>query len=234
MEMGSNKHAPPAGIAHPRVTLSYAQSLDGCIAIRRDEPYPISSPESLKMTHQLRAAHDAILVGIGTVFADDPQLTVRLAAGLDPQPIILDSHLRFPSNARLLGNPRPPWIVTTLDQMDMSPASEDRRTVLKSKGAKVFAVPASPNGRVALPAMLSTLYDLGIRTLMVEGGAKVITAFLKERLVDEVVLTLAPVFIGGLRAVESLALVPSHLPRLNSVIVERSGPDWVLRGSMAR
>ncbi len=97
----------------PYVTLSYAQSLDGSITARRGEPLAISGPESLEMTHRLRAEHDAILVGIGTLLADDPRLSVRLVAGADPQPIIVDSRLRFPLNARILLDGRSPWIATT-------------------------------------------------------------------------------------------------------------------------
>ncbi|MCB0123506.1 MAG: GTP cyclohydrolase II, partial [Caldilineaceae bacterium] len=96
----------------PFVTLSYAQSLDGSIAAADGTPLRISGERAMTLTHMLRAAHDAILVGVGTVLADDPQLTVRLVAGSDPQPILLDTHLRTPVTARCLRNPRPPWLVT--------------------------------------------------------------------------------------------------------------------------
>ncbi|HEX9595492.1 MAG TPA: RibD family protein, partial [Anaerolineales bacterium] len=83
----------------PTVTLSYAQSLDGSIALHRGEPLTLSGPESMAMTHRLRAAHDAILVGIGTVISDDPQLNVRLVEGRNPQVVVLDSRLRLPLTA---------------------------------------------------------------------------------------------------------------------------------------
>jgi len=79
------------GEGRPLVTLSYAQSLDGCIAARPGQPLAVSGPLSLTLTHQLRAAHDAILVGIGTVLADNPRLTVRLVEGQHPQPVVVDS-----------------------------------------------------------------------------------------------------------------------------------------------
>ena len=98
----------PSRPGRPFVTLSYAQSLDGSIAARRGATTPISGPDALRLTHQLRAHHDAILVGIGTVLADDPQLTVRLVAGPNPQPVIVDSRLRLPLTARLLSDGAPP------------------------------------------------------------------------------------------------------------------------------
>ncbi|MEZ4684476.1 MAG: GTP cyclohydrolase II, partial [Caldilineaceae bacterium] len=97
----------------PFVTLSYAQSIDGSIAAADGRPLRISGDRAMQMTHMLRAAHDAILVGVGTVLADDPRLTVRLAPGNDPQPIILDSSLRTPLTARCLQNARAPWLITT-------------------------------------------------------------------------------------------------------------------------
>ena len=95
----------------PLVTLSYAQSLDGSIARERGKPLALSGPESMRLTHQLRAAHDAILVGIGTVLADDPQLTVRLVEGKSPIPVILDSRLAISPTARLFQNPKKPILV---------------------------------------------------------------------------------------------------------------------------
>ena len=85
----------------PFVTLSYAQSLDGSIADRPGRPLALSGPQAMALTHGLRAAHEAILVGIGTVLADNPRLNVRLVDGPDPQPMVVDSRLRFPPYANL-------------------------------------------------------------------------------------------------------------------------------------
>ena len=89
----------------PFVTLAYAQSLDGSITTARGERYGLSGPDALRLTHALRARHDAILIGIGTVLADDPELGVRLANGPSPQPVIVDSRLRTPSDAKVLRAP---------------------------------------------------------------------------------------------------------------------------------
>jgi 3,4-dihydroxy 2-butanone 4-phosphate synthase/GTP cyclohydrolase II len=187
----------------PSVTLTYAQSLDGSISAKRGRPLTLSGPDSARLTHQLRARHDAILVGIGTVLADDPRLDVRLVEGKNPQPVVLDSRLRTPASANLLkglaGPDRPPIIVT------IESAPVRRRAILEAAGAMVLCLPASEDGRVSLPDLLKHLKERGIESLMVEGGARVITSFLRERLVDFYVLTIAPVIVGGLRSVEELS-----------------------------
>jgi GTP cyclohydrolase II len=218
----------------PQITLTYAQSLDGSIAARRGEPLRISGQEALRMTHQLRARHDAILVGIGTVLADDPQLTVRLVEGENPQPVILDSRLRFPPGARLFGNNSRPWIVTGYNALVSQKASEDRRIMLESKGAKIFEVSLREDGRLHLPAVLEVLSGAGVSSLIVEGGASVITAFLRENLVDRLVITISPVLVGGLRAVETVLNDNGKFPRLDSVKIEPYGPDWVISGKLKR
>ena len=206
----------------PFVTLSYAQSLDGCIAIEPGRPFALSGPESLQLTHQLRAAHEAILVGIGTVLADDPQLNVRLVAGPDPQPVVVDSRLRFPLHARLLQKTPAPWIATT--QPDSL-----RREPLTAKGAEVLGVLASSDGRVNLKALLNQLAARGINTLMVEGGAGIITSFLAERLVDRLVLTIAPVFLGGYHATDAL---PHPFPYLRNTHYAQLGHDLIVTGDL--
>ena len=177
----------------PLVSLCYAQSLDGSITARRGEPTALSGQESSRLTHQLRAAHDAILVGVGTVLADNPRLTVRLAQGRQPQPVILDSHCRTSLDARLLReHPLPAWIATT------QAAPSERRLALESARGRLLVLPAGSQGRVDLPALLDCLAEMGVNSLMVEGGANVITSFLSQHLADQVVLTIAPVFLGGL------------------------------------
>ncbi len=210
----------------PLVTLTYAQSLDGSIAKDRGAPLVLSGSESLAMTHRLRAAHDAILVGIGTVLADDPQLTVRLADGLDPQPVVLDTHLRIPERCRLMEAEVRPWLATVEH-------NGNRARALEARGAQVLSLPADNGGRVDLPALLHELMSRGIRRLMVEGGASVITSFLRSGLVHYVVLTIVPRIVGGLRAVEGpLAADGLAAPRLLEPDWERFGSDLVLWGRL--
>lgn len=208
----------------PLVSLCFAQSLDGCLTHERGRPFALSGPESHQITHRLRAIHDAILIGSGTLLADDPHLTARLAGGPHPQPVVLDSRLRTPAAARLVqGHPRPVWIATT------STANAARRTELEAAGATVLALPEDDHGRVALDALLDCLGQRGVRRLMVEGGAAVITAFLTAGLVDLVSITIAPLFLGGLRAVE--APLPG-LPRLQEAVYEPAGADLIVWGRL--
>jgi GTP cyclohydrolase II len=208
----------------PLVTLSYAQSLDGSIADRPGRPLALSGSQSMAMTHGLRAAHEAILVGIGTVLADNPRLNVRLAAGKDPQPVVVDSRLRFPSYANLLKNGRAPWIATNRG------ADAERQHDLEAAGAKVLRMTGS-NGWVDLAELLQSLGSMGINSLMVEGGAQIITSFLASRLVDQVVLTIAPLLVGGLRVVDHLGHSSMRrFPRLRNLSYQQLGEDLVLRG----
>jgi len=208
----------------PFVTLSYAQSLDGSIADRPGRPLALSGPQAMALTHGLRAAHEAILVGIGTVLADNPRLNVRLASGPDPQPVIVDSRLRFPPYAALLKNRRAPLIATNAG------ADLERQQALESAGARVLVLPGS-NGWVDLAGLLEHLGSLGLNSLMVEGGAQIITSFLASRLVDQVVLTIAPLLVGGLRVVDHLGHSSRRrLPRLKNLSYQQLGDDLVLRG----
>lgn len=212
--------------ARPYVTLSYAQSLDGSIAARPGHPLALSCQESQVMTHALRASHDAILVGIGTVLADNPRLTVRLVPGDNPQPVVVDSRLRFPLYAHLLHRNGPrPWIATS----DI--ADQDRQITLEKSGARVFRLPTGEQKMIDLNALLSHLGDQGINSLMVEGGAQIIANFLALRLIDQVVVTIAPVVVGGVRVVDNLGLFDSnHFPRLQRLFYQQMGDDLVVRG----
>lgn len=202
-------------LGRPLITLSYAQSLDGCLTLERGRPFSLSGEDTRRMTHRLRSMHDGILVGIGTVLADNPRLNVRLADGPDPRPIVLDTHLRIPPGSALLQKKdNLPWIAAGM------PVDPARKQALEARGARVLEFPRSESGRVDLPELLHRLAEDGITSLMVEGGAEVIAAFLGLRLVDWVVITVAPVFLGGLPAVEGGAQIAGRL----------HNPQWVQLG----
>jgi 3,4-dihydroxy 2-butanone 4-phosphate synthase/GTP cyclohydrolase II len=224
----SNGHHTADKPPIPYITLSYAQAVDGSITHRRGEQLRISGSQSMMLTHKLRDTHDAILVGIGTVLADDPQLNVRLVHGRDPQPVILDSHLRFPMDARLLtATAHKPWVMTT-DCCD-----EERKAELEMAGALVFQLPTDPHNRVDLRSVLTLLHERGITSVLVEGGSEIITSFLNEQLVDRAIITIAPIFVGGLNAVGGLERSNgAQIPRLRKVQQRRLGDDIILSGEV--
>ena len=183
----------------PFVTLAYAQSLDGSIAVDAGAPFALSSRQALTLTHYLRAHHDGLLVGVNTILADDPQLNVRYCEGEDPRAVILDSHLRTPLDCRLLRQATKPPIIVATSESD--PA---KREMLATRGAKVILAGSDTAGCVDLRETLLALRSLGLRTLMVEGGSKIIGTFLKQHLVNYSVITITPKIIGGLKAIDGL------------------------------
>lgn len=186
----------PAHDERSTVTLCYAQSIDGGIAVQRGTPLRMSGHRSRALSHLLRASHDTSLVGIGTIITDNPQLSVRHVQGDDPQPVILDSSLRFPINARLLSNQRKPWIFTN-DRADIK-----NKEILEQKGVRVLRAKATPENLIDLHYVLRELKFMGMERVLVEGGARIIEQFIRERVVDRYVLFITPVIIGGLHAVE--------------------------------
>jgi 3,4-dihydroxy 2-butanone 4-phosphate synthase/GTP cyclohydrolase II len=218
---------PSAG-ARPFVTLSWAQSLDGCLAIEAGQPTALSGEESLALTHALRAAHDGIVIGVGTLLADDPALTVRFWHGASPAPVVLDSSLRTSLQSRLVktAGARPVAFACT------SAGDVDRQARLEACGARVLRLPACQSGWVDLAALLDHLGAIGIGSVMVEGGAKVLTSFLQAQLADYAIVTVAPRFLGGLAAVGPLA-GPAR-PHIAEPSCERFGADMVMAGALTQ
>ena len=231
--------ARPCRRDRPFVTLAYAQSVDGSITTARGERYSLSGPDALRFTHALRARHDAILIGVGTVLADDPELRVRLADGPSPLPIIVDSRVRTPNDAKLLSRPgRSVWIAAASFAGSVGREQQARVARIQAEGRRIIDCPALPNGWVDLEALLRRLGAEGVKHVMVEGGARIITSFLAARLVDYAIVTIAPEFLGGLPAVESSASVgrpgpPAPIARLTSWVSCRLGDDLVLGGEVA-
>ena len=211
----------------PYFTLAYAQSLDGSIAAQRGQPLALSGNVSMTLTHALRAAHDAILVGVGTLLADDPRLTVRRVAGSDPRPVVLDSTLRTPPTARIFEHPCAPLILTT------ARADAATRTALTARGAEIVVLPADVRGQVDLAAANAALADHDLHSVMVEGGATVLARFVAARSVNYAVVTVAPRLVGGLPALQSEETARTGVARLLDVSYTPAGDDLIIWGEPA-
>jgi diaminohydroxyphosphoribosylaminopyrimidine deaminase/5-amino-6-(5-phosphoribosylamino)uracil reductase len=179
---------------HPFVVLKMAATLDGRIATRTGDARWVTGPQVRAFVHQLRHDMDAIMVGVGTVLADDPELTTRLekGRGVDPIRVVLDTHLNISSDIRMLNlsSASETLIVCGPD------APAEKMTRLKDKGADVWEVPLK-EGRIDLEILMDRLGERGITSLLVEGGAQVAGSALKAGIVDKVHYVYAPKILGG-------------------------------------
>ncbi|MGH2700080.1 MAG: GTP cyclohydrolase II [Actinomycetota bacterium] len=208
----------------PYVVIKYAQSLDGRIATSTGDSRWISSEAERMVSHSMRAHCDAVMAGVGTVIEDDPQFTVRLVPGSSPIRVVLDSTLRIPDGAKVVSEEGTTIVITT-DRSEV-----ERRRALRTSGVEVAVVPGG-KGSVDLSAALGYLRRRGIESLLVEGGARVITALLAARdLADRLVVAIAPRVLGsGIEAVGELGIfdVSSGL-LLSDPTVHLVGGDIVL------
>lgn len=204
----------------PFVTAKFAMSLDGKIATRSGESQWITGEEARAHAHRLRHMHDAVLVGVNTVIADDPELTVRINSERLRQPlrVVVDSQLRIRQSARIVGSNT---LIATTRQGRVG-------------AAEVLRLPAAADGRVALPALLDELGQRGMLSLLVEGGAEVHASFFAEGLVDKVYAYVAPRLIGGKEAPGPLGGAGvEHLAgstQLHELDFARLGDDLVITG----
>ncbi|HEV8671838.1 MAG TPA: GTP cyclohydrolase II [Candidatus Limnocylindria bacterium] len=198
--------APAAGHnghhARPTVTVHWAQTIDGRIAARTGDAHWVSGESSLRLAHELRAVHDAVMVGIGTVLADDPRLTVRLVEGRSPIRVIVDSKLRVPIAASVLADRTARTIIATTPA-----ASEERARAIRASGGEIVRAHADDSGAVDLADLLRRLRGIGIGSLLIEGGRGIITSALRDHLVDRLTVCIAPKVIGeGVAAVGDLQI----------------------------
>jgi len=229
--------------------VSYAQSVDGRIATTTGDSRWISCTRTLTLAHRLRRDHEVILVGIGTVLRDDPELSCRLKGNArSPVRVILDSRLRLPPDSTIVRTCKTyRTIVYTLGQPSTAEAgaaavvdvikaggksagaAADRRAVLEQAGIEVCEVQADDQGRVSVGQVVADLADRGFRSIFVEGGGQVITSFLRTGLVHRMVVVTAPLIIGrGVEAIGDLGittLAQALRPRRSRV--RRLGTDRV-------
>lgn len=215
----------------PFVVLKMAATLDGRIATRTGDARWVTGPESRARVHALRHAMDAIMVGVGTVLSDDPELTTRLedGRGVDATRIILDTHLRMPDTARMLqqASAGETWVVCGPG------ASPDNKKRLTDQGALVLEADLA-DGRVDLAALMRVLGARGVTSLLIEGGAQVAAAALKAGIVDKVLFFYAPKILGGDDGVPMCGgpgpeKMRESLP-LHRMEVDRVGTDLLVSG----
>jgi diaminohydroxyphosphoribosylaminopyrimidine deaminase/5-amino-6-(5-phosphoribosylamino)uracil reductase len=213
----------------PFVTLKIAQTLDGKIATSSGESKWITGQKAREEAHRLRNIHDAILVGIGTVLADDPSLTARIPGGRDPVRVIVDSSLRIPVHAKVLTQESSAKNIIAV----LPGASKSKIKELQEAGAEVLTV-RGLRGRVDLRDLMKKLGKRGIMSVLIEGGAEINASALKAGLVDKVVLFLAPLLMSG---TDSLCSIGGSSPvKLSQALTVREvtarfiGKDLMIEG----
>ncbi|MCP4269511.1 MAG: bifunctional diaminohydroxyphosphoribosylaminopyrimidine deaminase/5-amino-6-(5-phosphoribosylamino)uracil reductase RibD [Candidatus Brocadiaceae bacterium] len=216
----------------PFITVKYAQTLDGRIATKTGDSQWISSEASRKYVHILRRINDCIMVGVGTVVADNPQLTVRHVKGRNPLRVIVDSNLRLPINFSVLvdGNPNKTIIATT------SNASSRKMMAVKKLGVEVLIVKKERNGRVSLADLLKELGKREIMSVLVEGGSEIITSLLKGNLVDKMIIPISPKIIGGgMEAIGDLNIKKiKNAIKFSSFKTMKKGDDIIFEGAILK
>lgn len=175
----------------PFITLKYAMTLDGKIATAEGDSKWITGEEARRFAHRLRRQHDAVLVGIGTVLSDDPELTTRMVSGRNPVRIVLDGGLRIPLQAKVLNEEAETIIFTGIDADRAKQAELELR-----KHVKVIRLPLQ-GGQLPVELVVKQLGELGITSLLVEGGSAVHGAFYDSGFADRVYAFIAPKLIGG-------------------------------------
>ncbi len=218
----------------PFVVLKLAATLDGRIATRTGHSRWITGEAARREVHRLRDRCDAILVGSGTVTADNPALTCRIPGGRDPLRVVLSGSLSFPADAQVVTAPGadhgPTALVATTRR---APAA--RAEALRSAGAEVIRLKSSA-GRVRIPALLEALGQRGILSVLVEGGSEVAAQFLDGGHVDRLLWFVAPKIVGGAEAVPAVAgrgvARMSDALVLEDLVVRRLGRDLLFDGRL--
>ena len=211
----------------PFVQLKLAESLDGKIATRTGDAKWISGADSRTEVHRLRRRFAAVLVGVETVIADDPRLTVRHVEGKNPLRIVLDGRGRIPLEATLLRGEEGSTIVVTATM------EGEKEEALISLGTKVWRFPEE-GGCVDLSAFLQRLGEEKIDSLLVEGGGETAAAFLEADLIDKVAFFIAPILIGGRDAIPAIGGVGAESVagggHVHDIEIERIGEDLLVTG----
>lgn len=213
----------------PFVTLKAAMSLDGKMCLANNSSKWITGPEARTEAHVMRSENDAVLVGVNTVLTDNPELTVRYVKGVNPLRVILDSELRTPANAKVIAGDGKCLIITS------ETADPEREKALNDAGAKVARLPAL-NGKICIQSALEYLAaSHGVLNLMLEGGAGVLSSFLREGFADYAKFFVAPRIFGEGRGLD-LSMNFSEVERAFRLLGAKSGrlgEDFVIEGRLS-
>jgi diaminohydroxyphosphoribosylaminopyrimidine deaminase/5-amino-6-(5-phosphoribosylamino)uracil reductase len=205
------------------VTLKMAVTLDGRIASAPGRRDKVTGEASIRYTHELRANHDAVVVGVETVIADFPRLDCRLHRdGSSPAPVVLDSRLRLPIDNRWAAEGRP-FVVLAGAGADAA-----KRSALERRGGRVFVCRTSPDGTVDVGDAVSCLAENGMRRILVEGGARVFSSFLAAGEWDAILAFVSPKLYGG-SGVPMYAGRGAVEPDMMAVDAQRLGDDFLHR-----
>ena len=212
----------------PFVTVKVAQTLDGKIATQTGHSRWITTDASRRKVHRLRKSHDAVLVGVNTVIADDPQLTVRHVRGNHPKRIILDSNLRVPESACVLTCCDPHLTVLATTET----SSQRKRDALIASGHEVWVLPQKDEGGIHLDALWKKMVKEGILSVLVEGGRNVFTSVVLSGETDHYIAFIAPKLFGkGIDTLGELNVsAPEEALRFSRTIWKRAGADAIFEG----
>jgi diaminohydroxyphosphoribosylaminopyrimidine deaminase/5-amino-6-(5-phosphoribosylamino)uracil reductase len=215
----------------PFVMLKLAMTLDGRIATRSGDSRWISSEDSRELVHRWRAEYDAVMVGAGSVIADNPRLTCRIEGGRDPMRIIVDGRLRSPADAVVFSQRSSAitMLVTAPERL-----AKARRSY-GSRGVEIVGVTGS-RGEIQIVELMRELARRGCSKVMIEGGAHLAGAALRAGIVDRVAMFIAPKIIGGgVGAIEGLEIGEMTAAiKLSNLSARQLGPDWLLEAEITR
>jgi diaminohydroxyphosphoribosylaminopyrimidine deaminase/5-amino-6-(5-phosphoribosylamino)uracil reductase len=212
----------------PFVTLKIAETLDGRIADSTGSSKWITNSQSQKYAHELRAQHDAILVGANTVIKDNPQLNVRHAKGNNPLRVVIDGRLASPIYSKVFKDTANTVVFTSAEAFNLR---KTKVAQLERQGVRVLKL-SSKSKQISLNQVMKQLHKINISSILVEGGANILSQFINEKLADKLVVIIAPKILGdGMHSITlSKNLSIKKVLQLNNVSVDKLGGDVLVEG----
>jgi diaminohydroxyphosphoribosylaminopyrimidine deaminase/5-amino-6-(5-phosphoribosylamino)uracil reductase len=216
----------------PFVALKIGSSVDGKVALANGSSKYITSAESLKRVHELRAKYDAVLVGAGTIISDNPSLTVRHIKGDNPIRIVVDGLLKSPLDSMVYNDKAARTILVYSSSLNESPRQKGRLDWLYDHGIELIGVQSDLKGRISLKRILRKLAEKNIGSVLIEGGVDLFSGFLKAREWDKILIFMAPKIIGsGMTFSDGFSIARlENAIKIYNVEIEKVGHDFLLTG----